>query len=1039
MLIIGWSLSTDPVGNVFDILGPLASQNTFGFWSDANPNPFYSSLLGVNTLADAQTQALADKVLELGRLARTTFNINDQINYTRWAEGLLADANPVNVLYYRINIEAYSKTNWQGWIPFTGSIWAAGANYFLMSELTPVGISGGVAGATASVNAGLSIPGKVLNGESVSGYVLVIDNKGAPVSGATVAITVTGDSGAPTATVSPVSGTTGATGLVNITLTGTGDGLNTVNVTASKGGVTSAFVTGLIRSVEAVPKTLHLSIEPAKYVMAPAESIDVNVVVTDEAGDPVPAATVNIDVTQLGYGSVDTDSVITDADGMGTIVYTAPPMPETSLNMHLPVSLSMNVSKVGYTVMTEPISNIMVKVDLAPDWRIAAVSSVDRTDLSAANPTSNIVIAATDSEGNPLANENLSISYSNISMVSSPQTYTITNGAGMGLVTVTMNALTDSAALGVTVVNASVVNAAPAAVTLTCVGTTPPAAEMYGGYITYNTTKYLDPLAHMTVTAHVWDSSGTPADGVNASLIVSGTPYGSLVYTDAVVYDSTWDGVGINVVTSADGSNVVTSGPMTDGAIYAESVKPATGDPLPPGGLPITAGTATFEIFGDDVAHVDVIGDIFVVPEGAGFFNGTTAGWQIDGPTTISSGYVIGRSYSMVSTALSISKPVMSWKQTGVDKTTIVATAQDEAGNPVVGRGVYLFQGFFAYPGASDYTIFPTTFSSYFISRSANWWGDDFTGPSPVITDVDGTASVTAISVGARDLVGSVSVKAIIFARTISPGSVSLLTQEMIVELPKQAFITMEPLKSVMEIRKEIVVVKVKATDAAGAPIAGLQIRVTPSAGVVQQATGATDLNGEVVILLDTSTVAGVRAAFITLDAKATGNAYESAIAQMMVAVKNVGPSIAVTNPAVAEKVSGPNVTVTGSAFDVDGIQQVTLKLDSGAVVTVQGTAGDEVWNIDRVFTNVEDGSHSVTVNVTDSLGVFTVSTVTFTSETPTVTVTKKSDTTPWIVAIIGWIVAVIAIVMWMMSRRKASPAAMAPAEPEVQKEEPKL
>jgi hypothetical protein len=297
---------------------------------------------------------------------------------------------------------------------------------------------------------------------------------------------------------------------------------------------------------------------------------------------------------------------------------------------------------------------------------------------------------------------------------------------------------------------------------------------------------------------------------------------------------------------------------------------------------------------------------------------------------------------------------------------------------------------------------------------------------------------VTAIAIGARDLVGSVSVKAIVFARTVVPGSISLLTQEMIVEHPKQAFITMEPLKSVLEIKAEIVAVKVKATDAAGASIAGLQIRVTPSAGVVQQATGATDLNGEVTILLDTSTISGVRAAFITLDAKATGNAYESAIAQMMVAVKNVGPSIAVTNPTAAEEVAGPNVTVTGSAFDVDGIQQVTLKLDSGTEVTVQGTAGDLVWNIDRVFTSVEDGSHTLTVNVTDSLGVFTLTTVAFTTATPEITVTEETDWTPWIVAIIGWVVAVIAILMWMMSRKKASPA-MAPAEGEVQKEEPKV
>lgn len=78
MIIIGWGLGADPVGNVFDVLGPLASTNTYGFWSFENPNPFYEDLLGVGTLADTETQALADQVLELGELARSTLDVAEQ-------------------------------------------------------------------------------------------------------------------------------------------------------------------------------------------------------------------------------------------------------------------------------------------------------------------------------------------------------------------------------------------------------------------------------------------------------------------------------------------------------------------------------------------------------------------------------------------------------------------------------------------------------------------------------------------------------------------------------------------------------------------------------------------------------------------------------------------------------------------------------------------------------------------------------------------------------------------------------------------------
>ncbi|MCK4970990.1 MAG: ABC transporter substrate-binding protein, partial [Thermoplasmata archaeon] len=48
MLIIGWSLSSDPVGNVFDILGPMASQNYFAWWpvDHEYENPWYKDLYG---------------------------------------------------------------------------------------------------------------------------------------------------------------------------------------------------------------------------------------------------------------------------------------------------------------------------------------------------------------------------------------------------------------------------------------------------------------------------------------------------------------------------------------------------------------------------------------------------------------------------------------------------------------------------------------------------------------------------------------------------------------------------------------------------------------------------------------------------------------------------------------------------------------------------------------------------------------------------------------------------------------------------------
>lgn len=130
MLVLGWHLGADPISNVFDILGPLSATNTFGFWSLENPNPYYSDLLGVCTLADAETQALADQVIELGQMAASTMLVADQKAYTREAQAVIHDAVPVDVLYYRVNAEA-TRTTWTGWVPYLGSL----LNMFSLSQL----------------------------------------------------------------------------------------------------------------------------------------------------------------------------------------------------------------------------------------------------------------------------------------------------------------------------------------------------------------------------------------------------------------------------------------------------------------------------------------------------------------------------------------------------------------------------------------------------------------------------------------------------------------------------------------------------------------------------------------------------------------------------------------------------------------------------------------------------------------------------------------------------------------------------------------
>ncbi|MBU0623398.1 MAG: ABC transporter substrate-binding protein, partial [Candidatus Thermoplasmatota archaeon] len=422
MLIIGWSLAADPVGNVFDIIGPRASSNTFGFWSEANPNPFYGDLFGVVTRADAETQALADEVLRLEGLAKSSFDVSDQIKYTRWAEGVIADALPVNVLYYRVNVEA-ATTRWTGWISYLGQIFGPGSNLFSLGNLVKSGAAGGGAAATASVNVGLSMPGKVLVDGTVDAYVKVIDNNGAAVSGATVAVSVAGVVGASTVTVGTATGSTNADGLFLFNLTGTAAGYSYVNVTATKGGVTSS-ASSTLRVVSALPTTLAMMVSSSKMVLRPGETSDVVVTVTDENGAKVAGANVSIDMNLVSYGTANWSAgwVLSDANGKAYMLYTAPTDITQYMNSHLTLTLSYAATKAGYAWSAAAAANLLILNEALPDWTMAQVdaSATGTVALDRVANTTSIVVSVTDDDGNALANHMMSVEYSNESLVFLP-------------------------------------------------------------------------------------------------------------------------------------------------------------------------------------------------------------------------------------------------------------------------------------------------------------------------------------------------------------------------------------------------------------------------------------------------------------------------------------------------------------------------------------------------------------------------------------------------------------------------------------------
>jgi hypothetical protein len=1022
MLIIGWSLSSEPVGNVFDILGPKSTSNTFGFWAADDPNPFYKDLGGVNTLADAPTQALAREVDRLAGLARGTFNVSDQIKYTLWGEGAIAQAIPVNVLYYRVNIEAYSKA-WSGWTPYLGSLWSSGANIFNLASLQKTGTA--VPSTIGSVNLALTMPGVVGVGKSVNGFVKALDQLGTPLAGAVVNVTVAGVAGATTVQVTPASGTTDANGVLSISATGTANGYSYVNATARKGGV-SATRSVTMRAVTQYESTLYVTVKPGKLVLRAGETTPVNLKVTDEKGLPVAGVNLTADKNLVSYGSLSSLYLLTDANGLASTTFNAP-VAIDQINAHEPTTLFYTATKAGYSYSTGTAVNMLIYNPAAPNWVMAKVESVSRTDLAAGHNISTIKIQAVSNTGATLPNHKMTVSYSNSSILVSPVTTILTDGTGNATFNVQIAVGTLTQGLRVTVRNATTLQSVPATITLTYVGSSPPAAPMYGGYMTLDTypvatrSMYMAPLESIKVTARMFDDNGALPNGINASLVLSATAYGSLAGSDLINWDSTFDGLGINIVTSADKANVITSGPLNTFYNYTNWVDWFNNwvyfDWGAMTGIDINNGLLTFWVNGSDVAPLDLIGSIYLVPEGMGFFNDTTLGYEIDGQSLISSQYVIGRSYEVVAPTYVIAKPAMVAKLVApFDNTTVNVTVTDKDNNVAAGVTVEVYEN--SVRGNTDYTV---------------------TAPAGP-TDALGKAQAT-IKASKKP---SANVKAEVFVKASMPGALAIFQQTQVFIYVTRTFVSITPITDAVAIGSQSVSISATVVDWSGAPIRNMSVELTTDVGaVLGNSTALADATGTTKYNVSTPWLRNTRVSYMTLQAKAGGKAYDISLGYLVLTLQNAGPQIAATIQASkgsGENVfdSGVNVTLSGKVFDPLGLSATNFKLDTGSVQIVTGVTsglGNATRNLDAdLGAALTTGTHTVRINATDAMGISNELVLTFEVKDHK----AASTLLPWAVAVIGWVLFAIMLVMMMMARRpKATPEmGMGAGAPEAEKPE---
>jgi hypothetical protein len=469
----------------------------------------------------------------------------------------------------------------------------------------------------------------------------------------------------------------------------------------------------------------------------------------------------------------------------------------------------------------------------------------------------------------------LHVTYSDASKVRDPITDIMTDGTGVAVLPVSILLATATSALRVMISDITTVSSASATVTLTYVGSTLPTEEMYGGYITYvDPAQYLGPMGMLSGTAWVWDSSGNPADGILASLLLESTAYGSLTWCDLIYWDTNWDYLGVAVSTSADDTNLALSGPMNTVFDYDNWLTWYGNwifwdwDMMT--GATITGGALSFDVYGVDVALVDLISGIHVIPDGYGFFNETSLSYQIEGITTISSEMVIGRAYNVVTATFDIPNPVMEARLSSYDTTSVDVLVTDENNNPVSDADVLVYEN--SLNGNTNYGVEPN-------SGNPRW-------SAPAVTDINGLASATITALPTSGTQTSYSLLADVYVKPSYYGYASVFSQAQIAIHTQQCVIMPYMELAVQDLTVPFDVT-VRVVDMNYQSVVGINVGLSSAPGVVVGPTQATDAIGMATITVDASAATSEMAGFIPVTAYTGGPGYDFASATLMIPFYN--------------------------------------------------------------------------------------------------------------------------------------------------------
>ncbi len=1076
MLTLGWSLSADPIGNLADIYGIAAMQNTWAFWPPNFTNPNYPN---VHSLADANTSALALQFQNIINKALTTFDVSQQIFYTKWAQGILSEAVPCNVLYYRVNVEATLNT-WTGWFSWEGSVY----NLYALASIHKGAVSGIGSGTTVQQSVGqityppvthylvaqIAAPSKVFVPQpqfnvaltNVPVNVLVTDNNGLPVPGALVNLT----SSSGNVTVLTPSGITNSAGIFTAYVSGANPGFANLiaKVTYNGMSVTTSYA---IDSVQYVPNILYINAYAAKPSLMAGQNTTINVNVVDQYGNPVPGVNVSVATNLLGYGSITPTYIKTDSNGSGMFTFTAPNATALSskyINMHLQSKILLSASKPGYTTSNTE-SLIVATFNPNPsEWYTVRIINATNYFVNQNNLVTTITVQALNAQNQPITNDNLAVTPSNATYVKQV-TGTMTNSTGYAKITVTFNAGLPTAGISLKIWNSSYLNSVGSSITIGYLNGAAP-SNLYAGYIDFYDGVTGSPTNFVTIAGgnagdrmvvHLFNANNMPVAGsVPVGVILTAAPEGSLLgfydpsWTNPMswYFDSLWEYVAINVNTTYMGFMPPVAG------VFVSQLDNKTPDPTLASWLGVTTNTTAWDYvyYGYGI----LLNNSYVV-NGTGSFLVTSGDAGSPMVDRISNVYVVPYAYTY-------------YPQTpGIYPPGVLVN-----GNFYM-QGTEYIQAQLAVQRAPDYRITSFTVNNPFgfagsnITANAklvnatdqplnntNVWFYSKTGMSPVrvsgTTNAQGIATVTLNLAKVSSL--TIADLYVYWNKGASVWGMAAVTQSTQVIIVPYQINVMASASTNTVLYGSAVTLNVNVKDVTGAAIPGALLSVSASSGSVIGPSSA-DSNGNAVFTLipTNNTVMNTPYIIDTVTIKSTMSMYYGGVYTLVIVAYSSSPVVSVSSILPNQVITTSSYYVNGTVWDPAGIKSVTLYLNnpsSPISVSLTPSANGE-YSFSEQLSGFNSGLNAVFVSVTNNNNVTTILPVFFYYQPVTYvssgyfnsTLSSKlgglsthfnntltgyfNNTMGYASLLIGLLAFIIAIVALVLSMRK-------PKQPEVKK-----